>query len=285
MKMEKYRVIPRSPFRRRSPVGATLIWLVCLSIAALCGCGQDLPGSPSTDDPAHIVAKIGETAQTLQIAEMVLTVEADDVGVTVADTADVTPDQESVTFGLNVPVGEERLFIIEAKDSAGNVLLRIEEMHSISPDMPPEISITTEMAPALALRITPADTTVTAGSPFELQVMVENALDLFGASFELTVGSGITAIEAIPGSFLGNDVLSFDQPEEGRIAVSIVRKREAGGVNGSGHLATLVLQADATGKVAISFDRPTVTLQNGSGTTVFGMAGINLKSGTVTVVP
>jgi len=37
--------------------------------------------------------------------------------------------------------------------------------------------------------------------------------------------------------------------------------------------------------VAISFDRPTVTLQNGSGTTVFGMAGINLKSGTVTVVP
>jgi len=283
--MEKYRVIPRSPFRRRNPVGAAIIWLVCLSIAALCGCSQDLPGSPSTDDPALIVAKIGETAQTLEIAEMVLTVDADDVGVTVSDTADVAPGQQSVTFELDVPVGEERLFVIEARDPAGNVLLRIEEMHSISSGMSPDISIETEMAPALALSIDPSDTTMTVGAQLELQVKVENALELFGASFELTVGSGVTVLEATPGPFLGSDVLSFDQIEEGRIAVSIVRKRGASGVSGSGHLATLVLQADATGEVAISFDRPTVTLQNGSGTTVFGMAGINLKSGTVTVVP
>ena len=99
---------------------------------------------------------------------------------------------------------------------------------------------------------------------FWINIGLNQVTDLFGISFELlyTPTSFTDPIEAVPGPFLGQDVVFFQNIDKtaGKISVGITRKAGQGGVSGSGIVARIRAKMSSTAIVGQSLT--TLILQN-----------------------
>jgi hypothetical protein len=137
-----------------------------------------------------------------------------------------------------------------------------------------EIGVT----PNPVFRISPADKTVNVGDEFTLDIIVEDAQNLFGASFELTFdGNILQAIEAIPWDFLGEDVVFFTMPEAHAMTVSISKKAGSMPATGTGLLAKVTFKAKKAGTTDIGFRPDTLSLQQADGSPIPQFESLDLR--------
>jgi hypothetical protein len=101
------------------------------------------------------------------------------------------------------------------------------------------------------------------GEDFEVEVVVDQVVDLFGVSFELLYAPATLldpqATEA--GSFMGNDVIFFPHVDKnaGQISIGVSRKAGQGGVTGKGTVAKIKMHVSSQ---AVRGQTITLTLQN-----------------------
>jgi len=122
------------------------------------------------------------------------------------------------------------------------------------------------LRPGVIMRFSPAEMMVNVPDQFVLEVVLENATNLFGASFELIFdGNILQAIEAIPGDFLGDNVIFFKMLEANAMSVSISKKAGSMPAMGTGLLAKVTFKAKKAGTTDIRFRPDTLSLQQADG--------------------
>ncbi|MEK7274132.1 MAG: cohesin domain-containing protein, partial [Candidatus Desantisbacteria bacterium] len=108
-----------------------------------------------------------------------------------------------------------------------------------------------------ALEITPDSVNITSMQPFTMDITVKDAVDLYGAGFDVTFDTGlIRVVEVREGTFLrdGATQTSFLKQidnQQGRVVMGITRLGSIPGVNGSGTLATVVFKPISTGTATL----------------------------------
>jgi hypothetical protein len=141
-----------------------------------------------------------------------------------------------------------------------------------------------EPSPALSIDLSMEEVPV--GQQFPIEVKAANVSQLFGVAFELQFDATILkAISTVPGDFLGTDVVAIAVPGDGSMSVSISRKAGVGGVDGSGAIAIVTLEAIARGDSDISFNSETITLSDSDGNPVAGADMLEAGTANVSVQP
>ncbi len=119
-----------------------------------------------------------------------------------------------------------------------------------------------------ALEITPDSVNITSMQPFTMDINVKDAVDLYGAGFDVTFDTGlIRVVEVREGTFLkeGATQTSFLKQidnQQGRVVMGITRLGQVSGVNGSGTLATVVFKPISTGTATLRLSN--IILQDSS---------------------
>jgi len=242
--------------------------MVLLGIALLSwGCGQDPAVVYVEGGVPRVIAKVASAAQVGDLARVILMVEAEDMDEPTADTLLVAAGQRIFVFEVGVPMGLERIFTVRAEDVAGEVVYEgtaIADVEGGAPDIR-ILAIPTRFT----LLMTPSDTTVSAGSSFEVGVDVYHVEEVFGVSFEVTYDppGGLTVLSAAVGDFLESEV-QLVKIEEGRVSISVVKKRGEVAMSGSGRLARLQVRAEDPGETVLRFAPEALALQRENGTGV-----------------
>ena len=125
---------------------------------------------------------------------------------------------------------------------------------------------------------------VVVGQRFSIQVKVEDVADLFGASFELQFNKTILkAVSAVPGEFMGNDILHIAVSDDGSMSIGVTRKGDAGGSDGSGIIVRVTLEAIGDGDTDISLNSETIELNGSDDEPIDGFSSLSVGSAHVTV--
>lgn len=116
------------------------------------------------------------------------------------------------------------------------------------------------------VRIEPPDTTVSIGSSFTVDVVIEDVTDLDSFQFDLTyIPSVVTATDAVCGPFLGSTGRSVTpvgptiDNAEGRITFGCSSEGGGPGPDGTGVLATFTFNAAGLGSSLLQFENVQVT--------------------------
>lgn len=263
------------------------------------GCGaQDPPlGAESVLGP-RIVAKVVGTVQLEDIARVFLIVEGEGIDPAIRDTVEVV-ERRTFDFSVDVPVGPARTFTVQAVDANEVVIFEGSRTLDLVADGEDELEIAILIVPQrFTLQVTPSDTTVNVGDEFEVAVDIYEVEEVFGVSFEVEYDAALLGVvSAEAGDFLGQDVLDFVQPddrdefvqpeegksEEGRVSVSVVKKRGDAPVSGTGRLAIIRFEAKAAGEGAIRILPQTLTIQQADGLEVSGREVLIVGDGKIQV--
>jgi general secretion pathway protein D len=107
---------------------------------------------------------------------------------------------------------------------------------------------------------TPGQATAQAGSTISVTLRVENATDLYTTPFRINFDPKVVRLNDVtPGDLLTSDGKQMLPPSKnilndtGDASITLSRVPGAGGVTGSGTLATFVFQAIAPGSTTVSF--------------------------------
>jgi hypothetical protein len=249
----------------------------------LWGCGLDGPVESEPAKGPRIVAKLMSTAQATDLQMVILTVEGEGIETPVADTLLANPGQRTFSFELDVPIGADRTFTVRALDIEGELVY--EGSHTADVDIDAEPIIPILIKPKrFTLLVTPSDTTVSAGETFEVGVEVYGVEELFGVSFEVEYDGSLLTVEGNPetGDFLDSEV-ELVMVEEGRVSVSVTKKRGEEPMSGSGRLARIPFRAEGVGVTSVRLVEETLTLQRGDGTPVPGRGGMILGGARVVI--
>ena len=146
------------------------------------------------------------------------------------------------------------------------------------------ISISAIAAPNLILEA--SSDQVGVGDDLTLEANIEEVSNLFALSFELEYDPALLEIGDISaGDFLGNDTIDIAVPGDGNISVGISRKAGADGVDGSGVIAIVTLEAIAQGNSDITFNPETITLGDSGGNSVAGADSLETNESDISVQP
>lgn len=263
---------------------AGIFWVCWSALVWGWGCGQDPPVVHLEGEAPRVVARLVSAAQAGELVRVQLIVEGEGLDAPIAQTQPVNPGQRTFDFEVQVPLGSTPTFRVEGYDASGQVrysgtqTLSIQEAASVGILMTPTY---------FTLLVTPSDTTVHGtGAQLGVAVDVYQVEGLFGVSFELEYDSRfLKAVSAEAGQFLGGGALFFSKLEEGRVTVSVVKKRGAAAASGSGRLALIRFQTLAAGESFLRFNPPALALQQSDGSEVAGRANVVLGLGTVRVGP
>ena len=94
------------------------------------------------------------------------------------------------------------------------------------------------------------------GERFTVDVKVSNVSQLYAVTFALQYDPNLLSIveqETKQGDFLGDDVLFFQKVEDGMVSIAVAPMGDAEGVDGSGTVAIISLEALAAGAAKIEF--------------------------------
>lgn len=137
---------------------------------------------------------------------------------------------------------------------------------------------------SLVLSIAPSSKQVSIGDQFPIQIRIDNATGLFAASLELQFDKTmLKAVSAIPDDFLGGDVIHMAVPGDGSISVGISKKAGAAGVDGSGVIALVVLEAIGDGNTDVSFNTETITLKGLDDSPIDGSDSLEVSSAHISI--
>ena len=95
----------------------------------------------------------------------------------------------------------------------------------------------------------------------------------------------LKVMSAVPGDFLGNDTIDIAVPGDGNISVGVSRKAGVDGVDGSGVIAIVTLEAIAQGDSDITFSSKTIALNDSDGNSVAGADSLETNEADISVQP
>lgn len=105
---------------------------------------------------------------------------------------------------------------------------------------------------AVSLSVTPAESTESVGSTFQVAVMLNNGHDIFSVPLQLQYNPAVLQLVNVDaGSFLARDgqaIAVGHRDDNGVVTVSASRPPNSGGVNGQGSVVTMTFKAIAAGE-------------------------------------
>ncbi|MBU8933976.1 MAG: hypothetical protein KOO62_08200 [candidate division Zixibacteria bacterium] len=101
-------------------------------------------------------------------------------------------EDQGLVFGdtLEIPVGENRHFIVEALDAEGNVLYRGEQFTAVTPDITITVQVMLEPEVSL-LKLQPRYVEIDEGKAFSVDARIFNVLDLYDLTFRVYYDSTV----------------------------------------------------------------------------------------------
>ena len=125
---------------------------------------------------------------------------------------------------------------------------------------PPDSPGSGGFAPPVALSATPADSTQTVGSTFQVAIKLDKGQDIFSVPMQLQFDPKLLQlvnVDSDPNAFLSRDgkiapVLHRDNGD-GQVNIVATRPPQATGISGSGTICTLTFKAVSAGDASISF--------------------------------
>lgn len=266
-----------------------MIMLISVLLAA---CGHENPASqqePKARARAEIRILLAPSAMNRleacstsvqDIARVTVTVSAPDMD-TIAE--DLTVEGREANGALEVPVGVDRIFTVDAYE--GNTL-RYKGSETIDIPAGDPVSLDIYLEPAtLAIIVKSASESVSPGDRFSAEVRIYNAYQLYAATFVLRYDASLLRIaEAEAGDLLGDDVLFFQRLDEGAVSIGVTLKGNVSGIDGSGVIAVISFEALARGTAKIEFSTDQrLSLTSLDGSSVAGFDDVIIIDESVTI--
>jgi general secretion pathway protein D len=116
-------------------------------------------------------------------------------------------------------------------------------------------------AGAMTLRFDPATVDGVVGSPFGVNLVLDNASSAYAMSVQLNYDPRMIEVQNVANAgFLSNDgqpvaVVHRDDPATGTDQITVSRPPNVGGISGSGAVLALTLRAKAAGTTVLSVSR------------------------------
>ncbi|MEA2031596.1 MAG: hypothetical protein U9N55_08415, partial [candidate division Zixibacteria bacterium] len=151
----------------------------------------------TTNTPSvNLSFKLSSPELSQMIASLRIVISADDM-MTIDDTVEVHEDQGYVfSDTLEIPVGLNRLFEVEALDAAGNVLYQGEEMDSVSSEVTITVQVTLEPMVSL-LKLQPRFVEVDEGKSFTFDTRIFNVKNLYDLTFRVYYDSTLLRFDSV----------------------------------------------------------------------------------------
>jgi hypothetical protein len=124
-----------------------------------------------------------------------------------------------------------------------------------------------DKAKPVTIHISPGEIQGGMGTDFDIDIIMENASDVFSVSFELAFQDNIIEAQetaATKGDLFGNSALFFAKGEDGKVSVGVTLPQSGGedAVNGSGTIATIHLTGLSVGSSPLTITNLEVVDEN-----------------------
>lgn len=196
------------------------------------------------------------------IETLILTVTGEGMDPVVGVGPGLSQGQESTSFNLSVPNGDNRLFSIEGRNKDGKVIFTGSATANLN-GTPIQLAIAITPTQFTKVFFTPATSNPAVGETFSRTIEVFDLQDAFYLAFGLTYDPKIIEyLGAEEGDFFKQDGRptvfqeALRNGQQGRVTVGVTRLGKVGNINGSGRLVTLSFRAIAAGTSALSFADP-----------------------------
>jgi hypothetical protein len=228
----------------------TVLVLGLLFIISSIYCNRTpLTGPGIHTSPLLLKISLGDQSLSDLIQKVVLTVSLPESD---------TPIQSNLTFrngqisgSVEVPAGENRLFLLEALDSTNTVIYRGDTTANVMGGQITQLEITLQPVVFL-LKISPLYQEVAQLDSFFVDIKIYGASNLFGVSFRVEYDpAALSAWQVSPGDFLGSpdSTIFFSKLDSlgGYAAIGHSKVQNSSyGVSGSGSLARVHFRSLAT---------------------------------------
>jgi hypothetical protein len=198
------------------------------------------PGNQTS--PLFLKIAFGDESLSDLIQRVVLTVSLPESDTPIQ--TDLTLQNGQISGSVEVPAGENRLFLLEALDSTNTVIYQGDTTATVMGGQITQLEI--KMFPAVfLLKISPVYQEVARFDSFFVEVKLYGALNLFGVSFRVECDpAALLAWQVSPGDFLGSpdSTIFFSKLDTlgGYVAIGYSKVRDSSyGVSGSGRLARI----------------------------------------------
>jgi hypothetical protein len=253
----------------------TIIFALSLTLIIFSTCSKKSFITDSSDQTSPLLFKINFTDASLLdlIHRVVLTVSLPETDTSIQK--ELTLEHRQISGSIEVPVGENRVFTLEALDSSNTVIYRGDTTATVIGGQKTEVTI--NLFPAVfLLKLSPIYQEVSQFDSFFVDIKLYNVQDLFGISFRVESDPPVLfGAQVSPGGFLGSDdsTIFFSRVDtlEGYVAVSYTLiQGSASGVSGSGKLAriyfkSLLGEAEGNTLVNLIFNYQTLTFYDPTG--------------------
>jgi hypothetical protein len=250
------------------------------ALMSISGCSKST--GPDFVMPVSLAAPMDDTQLASNVSRVILTVR---LGNNIVLMQDVSFSNGAVEDVVEVPPGQNLVFVLDAYDAPGRLLYSGSAEASVG--LGSDIVVNIQMIPqVLMLKIDPLYQTANplADSSYYFDVYVYNVENLFGASFRIEYSSSVISPTYVEfGNFLGPQPLTMARIDSNYVAIGITRLQGQAGVSGSGHLARIHFGPIADGTTDLSFNLETVSLADVDGSPVNGFSTIILEWGRVLV--
>lgn len=259
---------------------AIAVMILLATVVLTLGCSKST--GPDYMMPVTLAAPMEDAQLASNVSRVTLTVS---LGNAIVLTQNVSFSQGAVEDVVQVPPGQDMLFVLNAYDSADRLLYSGSARADVG--LGSDIVVDIQMIPqVLMLKVDPlfqfADPL--ADTSYYFDVYVYNISDLFGASFRIEYSTDVISPTNVEiGNFLGEQPLSLVRMESNYIAIGITRLQGQSGISGSGHLARIHFVPIADGLTDLSFNLETISLGDPDGNPVVGFSGLVLEWGQVLV--
>ncbi|HOP07507.1 MAG TPA: hypothetical protein PLF13_09470 [candidate division Zixibacteria bacterium] len=222
--------------------------LTMLALSALVGCSSN-PSSNTEPDVVAIQLNVTSAEQAEAITSYRIVVTGPDMDSVIAP---LYRNGQYLEGYVDVPVGLNRRFAVQALDENGEVVLEGVTIMSVSIGV--QLQITIAVYPSVpSIRLLPSESTVSSGSTLYLQVRVDQLPGLFGLAGRIYWDGSFVEVDSAYLSSTNTDLLLFwtSVPEEGYFAFSVSNEGTDAMTpivddSGDGNLVTLVLSTYAS---------------------------------------
>ncbi len=124
--------------------------------------------------------------------------------------------------------------------------------------LPPPDQPNSGFAPPVSVTLTPANSSQTVGSTFQVAVTVQNGQDIFAVPMQIQFNPNVLQLQNVdPGPYLSKDgrpgTVVHRDDGNGMVTIGATRMPKAPGVSGTGSVCTLTFKAVGQGDSTISF--------------------------------
>jgi hypothetical protein len=253
-----------------------------IAVLLLCGCSSST--QPDFVMPVKISAAFDPPdLSASKVVRVELTVSAEDIG---TSTIEVPIVNGKVEHEFEVKPGRNRLIQLDAYDADSVLLYSGQE--TVNVGLGENVSVTVKMTPqVLMIKVDPIYQKV---DPFEeilnsFRIYVYNVEDLFGVSCRIYYDPNVIVplSTQFANEFLGDDLISYPHYDSNYVALTSVRKRGAGVVDGSGLIATIAFDPVNEGTTTREIDSSKVVLSGATGFPIDGSTSLVIENGTIVV--